>query len=343
MRLEYSINRTRTQWAFAVNALLMTCMTALCGPTPPPLEVQLDLANHVVIGHIVELDKEFNSHGSLQTATATIAVSRTLKGPVQKTVKAIVVIGTGSTGWGGSRTYHPRKKGDSGIWILGNASGTFGLLPESKLQQVEQTLDFLSNRKWTDSEDGLVAWAGVLYLQYGRLRQPWITMAIRNVSDHEIYYPMNACSVTIFGQSWETLRTESTQANQEPVFCRKILPGSTVYIDDFSPALGHIDAPPGRYTVSLVYGNAQNGITATGPCDVWKGKLAPMPFGIIRFVDENNAPSRSPHPAAISYNPDNGLTNQAVIRVTEIHRYPQDYDVPGSRTTPTVFQEGDSN
>src|SRR3989339_520597 len=131
MRNEHNQRCLWIRWAFTVCAVLFLCANAYSGPLPPPMEVELDLAKNVVVGRIADFDKEFDPKGGLQTATATIEVSRTLKGPEDSTVSAAAVVGIGAAGWGGSWAPNIRKKGDSGVWILGNASGTFGLVSES--------------------------------------------------------------------------------------------------------------------------------------------------------------------------------------------------------------------
>lgn len=282
-----SESKLRRIWAISANACIMFFLyaNAYCGPQPPPMEVELDLAEHVVIGRIVELDKEFDPKGGFQRATATIEIGRTLKGRDSKTVNAEVVIGVGAADRVRAWAPHIRQKGDSGIWILGNASETFGLVPESKLKEVEQTLEFLSHRTWTNATDGLAAWAGVMYPQYEPAPQPWIALAIRNVSDHEIYYPLYGVGGTAVAEGGKTLQLQSREERGERVFCRRLLPGQTVYLlNDFFAFLFK-DAPPDKYRLMLTYDNSQDGRTSVvpgkqAPVEAWKGKLILRPVEV---------------------------------------------------------------
>lgn len=287
MRYSHRFSRVLSSWTMAALALVLWSVDAYCGPVPPPMEVDLDLAKHVVVGRITEFDKEFDPQGGLQEATATIAVKEILKGPKQTFVKAEAVIGIGKAGWGGAWIPHIRKKGDSGVWILGNASEAFGLVPESKLEQVKQAMDFLSKRKWTNAEGGLVAWAGVLYPQYEYepSPHPWIVLAIRNVSDHDIYYPIYGARGTAIGKTGTVLRTTPKQSGGERVFCRKILPRETVYVVNYFFTFHFGEVPPDTYKVSFTYENSQDGETAIDPATyvpvkAWKGTLTPLSFEV---------------------------------------------------------------
>ena len=250
------------------------------------MEVFLDLAENVVAGQVTAINTNIpGSHSGLIFGKATIAVSQTLKGPHTKTIEAKVV--AAMIDYQGSATPHLRRVGDSGIWILSRDGSEYGLVSADKVKQVEQALKLLDKRAWTKQVNGLQAWAGAIYPQldpdYDSSR-PWLEMAVRNVSDHEIYYPLNSMEVTAVAEDGKTVPMNNFPDTRERAYCRKILPGETVYLSDFlSPFNCFQDAKDGTYTVSLKYENARDGET-TGkpgycvPVKAWKGFLTPAPF-----------------------------------------------------------------
>ncbi len=290
--------------ALAVCAVLFLCANAYPGPLPPPMEVELDLARNVVVGRIAHFDKEFDPKGGLQTATATIEVSRTLKGPEDKTVSAVAVVGIGTAGWSGAWAPNIRKKGDAGVWILGNASDIFGLVSESRLGQVEHALKFLSSRTWTPQTNGLQAWAGVFHPQYESAPHPWLALAIRNVSARDVYYPLDAVGGIAVAEDGTNLCLRPREDDRGPVFCRRLAPGCTEYVLNYFFAFHFREARNGAYTVTLTYANVRDGETSTGPAEripvqAWKGVLAPPPFR-IDAPSQTKADSAQPvHPGDV--------------------------------------------
>lgn len=277
---KYKVKLNRSALSLVVSLTLFLCVEGRGGPLPPPMEVGLDLAEHVVVGKITSIEgSALAPAGGLQNGIATITVTKTLKGPAKDQIETKVVVGVGSS-YSGSWAPKTRRIGDSGVWILGNPSGAYGLVDQSKLKDVEQALDFLAKRKWTEQKDGLEAWAGIFYPQYETDPHPWLSLAIRNVSDHDIYCPQNAVTGTAVAESGEVFSLNPYQDGYL-IFCQKLAPGKTMYIANGSFSRYFPAATQGVYKVILKYENLRDGEADDKPgkrvpVKAWTGGLTPL-------------------------------------------------------------------
>lgn len=194
--------------------------------------------------------------------------------------------------------FHPSQKiGDSGVWIIGGSPSSFAsLIEETKLNEVEQALDFLANRKWTKQDDGLEAWAGAFYprfINYPQTRSspPCLSLAIRNVSAHDIYCPINALKGSAIAENGETLSLEPYKDGYL-IFCKKLAPGKTMYIANGSFSRYFPAAKQGEYEVTMKYENLRDGEADNDgkprkrvPVRAWTGIITPPSFKVS--VDSN--------------------------------------------------------
>jgi|GEM_PF-3764674 len=243
------------------------------GPAPAPLEIQIDTASHVIVGRIVHVENTEISSG-LQWATVTIAVEKVLKGPAINQIKSRAVCGV-SENYGGSWAPRIRSKGDYGVWILGNASGYYALLPIEELEVVEKILGDIKWRKWTEPVNGLQAWAGVVD---GALP----VIAIRNVSENEIYFSANAIKAEAISKEGNQIRLKPNLSAPLGRLSEMIAPGVTKYFFDFGFLSEFRTADVGEYviTFSLEYQRANNQtLDHRGrPVTPWQGMLTPPSF-----------------------------------------------------------------
>ena len=272
------INHRVSQWRLLFISLTLTIAffsstVASAGPAPAPLEIQIDTAVHVVVGRITQMDNTEMRNG-LQWATATITVEKLLKGPAVKQIKTRVVCGV-SKNYGGSWAPSLRRIGNYGVWILGDASGHYGLLPIEKLEVVENILGALKWRKWTEPVNRLQAWAGVIG---GALP----VIAIRNVSENEIYFSANAIKAEAISKEGIQIRLKPNLSAPLGRLSGPIAPGTTKYFYDFGFLSQFRTADAGDYviTFSLEYQRPNNQtLDHRGrPVTPWQGKLTPPSF-----------------------------------------------------------------
>ena len=258
----------------------------LAGPPPMPLDVHLDFAEHVVVGELTQMQETDVSNEWVHYSRATVAVRETLKGQPTKTLSFRVASWV-SRNYGGSSPLRVYKKGDSGIWVIKPGDGisrAYGLLAKDRRSDVQRILKSLEGRKWSNQVGGLKAWSGVV--QYGYYRNPVIIFAVKNVSNADIYYPveLEPGVVTATAESSDKTVFEYPivkRPHRKDVFCRKISPGKTVYLHpeySFIDLARRSELPPGEYKVIVAYQNARNGETASEPgrrvpVEAWKGKL----------------------------------------------------------------------
>ena len=90
----------------------------VAGPLPMPLEVHLDLAEHIVVGKLTQMQETDVRRGNgVRWARATVTVRETLKGQSAKAL-SFLAASLVDPNYGGSSPPHVYKKGDSGIWII---------------------------------------------------------------------------------------------------------------------------------------------------------------------------------------------------------------------------------
>ena len=292
---------------------------AMAGAVPMPLEVNLDMAQYVVIGRITQIEEpNVPKANGISWGQATVEINEVLKGTQAKTINFRVATGR-SKNYGGSssprRGSSPlriRRVGDSGIWLIG-ATGTvshsFGLLPEAHKSDIKQILKTLAERKWSKPVNGLRAWAGVVYPDYSRnldnpSRNTVIIFAVKNVSDVNIFVPseletgfITANIVSQDGKTEDYFLSNVVRRNSETVFCRKLSPGKTVYLHpeytciNLAKKQGQLPEKsegllPGKYSVVICCKNEKEGEIADGPArrvqvSAWKGVLKAPPVELV--------------------------------------------------------------
>jgi len=258
------------------------------GPLPMPLEVHLDLATHVVMGEVTQMQESDVQRGSgVRWGSATVTVRETLKGQAAKTLTFLVASWV-DPNYGGSSPVRVRKKGDSGIWLIkpgGTVSRTCGLLAENRRDDVQRILKSLEEREWSAQTNGLKAWAGVVQPRYGH-HNPVIIFAVKNSSDADIHYPVASQPgvVAAVAESPDKMAFKYPAAQRlhsKTVFCRKISPGETVYLHpdySFIDLAWRLKLLPGNYRVSVTYQNDSDGEAAASPgrrerVEAWKGRI----------------------------------------------------------------------
>ncbi|MCG2659501.1 MAG: hypothetical protein L6437_04550, partial [Kiritimatiellae bacterium] len=266
--------------------LFVSLMLFLCAETfgagwlqPPPMEVELDQAEYVVVGQITSIKAPaFDPAGGLQCGTATIAVTKMLKGLEKKQIETLVVVGVGSN-YVGFGDPDIRRIGDSGVWILGNDLSIFGTFVASELK-VEQALDFLAKRTWTAQTNGLEARAGVFYTQYELNPRPWLLFAIRNVSDHDISDQFGTVRVTAVAENGQTLTLKLNADRGSRYSYEKLSPGNTKYVCNGFFEFYFMDAISGKYKVTLTYEQVRDIRIRPSRNNIWKGTLTPFPIEV---------------------------------------------------------------
>ena len=106
----------------------------LAGAPPMPLDVHLDLAEHVVVGELTQMQETDVSNERVHYSRATVAVRETLKGQPAKTLSFRVASWV-SPNYGGPSPIRVYKKGDSGIWVIQRGDGisrAYGLLAKDR-------------------------------------------------------------------------------------------------------------------------------------------------------------------------------------------------------------------
>jgi hypothetical protein len=274
------------------------------GPLLPPIEVDLDLAKHIVIGQITaieEIDVKPGDGEGVRWGRATVAVKEVLKGAPAQTVNFRVA--SGLKNYGGSSPPHLRRVGDSGIWLIGSHGAVmwdFGLLPEDRKTDVMEILKKLEERIWSEPVNGLRAWATVVYPDY--YRNPVIIFAVKNVSDADIFLPVafEAGFVNVIVTSQDGKISEyklgSVANESKSVFCCKLSAGEITYLH---PNVSFIDLkwrqnlPPGKYTVVVLCKNEKEGEIADKPISrvgvaAWKGELKAPSVQLVLDPDGKN-------------------------------------------------------
>lgn len=269
---------------------IFSCITCFskswAGPMPMPLEVDLDLADHVVVGVITQIAPEDNYLSDYERwGWVTITITEILKGDMRKSIRVRAATWV-SPKHGGSSPPRVYKTGDSGIWVImgDRISHSFGLLSEERKSEVQAIINSLEQRRWSAEVNGLRAWAGVVRPDYHP--NPVIIFAIENVSTRDIYYPIELNSqviqVKINKEQSETTTIKLKEGELKTrVFCRKISPGQKIYLH---PDYSFIDLAwknnlsKGKYQMEVIYENNQPGETAIEPAKTievtaWQGKL----------------------------------------------------------------------
>ena len=171
--------------------LVLTCLFAFCtitvlaGPAPMPLTANLDLAKTVVVGEITNIIDD--SGPIVSFGSAVITVTKTLKGTPGKTV-SIPCVTHEEPDYAGAATLPVHVLGEKGIWVIGGGDNP-QVLPESKLPDVQAAIKLLTERKWSEPENGLRAWAEVVPNTYDPDKHS-IIFAVQNVSQQNLYVPV---------------------------------------------------------------------------------------------------------------------------------------------------------
>lgn len=262
-------------------------------PTVPPDSV--DLAVRIVMGEIVRIEQTTETWGSkVRLGKAVVLVKEVLKGPPSSNLSFITPTWTDPS-YNPPRPLKVHTVGMKGIWMVASNGWAVnsGPMPESYRKDVLQTLKKLEERTWSDESHGLKLWAG-LWKHDDWRGKPFFFVALKNVSDAPIYYPSEqalgilsavarASDQTVHG------RPPFTWEMEDPIFCRRISPGETIYLQtgksvyfDWDRADGKPGdsqpLPPGRYHVEVTFQNGRNGCTYDGPgrrvpVSAWKGEL----------------------------------------------------------------------
>ncbi len=267
--------------------LFGACAQVFGGTTPMPLEAHLDLAQHVVVGELTQMQETDEERGDgVRCGRATVTVRETLKGPPEKTI-SFGVIRWVAPDYGGASSPRVHKIGDSGIWLVKPdrfVSHTCGLLPESRRNDVQRILKSLAQRKLSEEVNGLKAWASVVRPHYGHTN-PVIIFAVKNCSEKDVWCPVASAygvvTVTATREDSQVFQYVLGKGRKRPVYCRKMSPGETAYMH---PSWSFIDLArqqklgPGKYTVVVSYENDREGEASAGPgkrqaVHAWRGKL----------------------------------------------------------------------
>lgn len=107
--------------------IIVNLSRATAGPLPMPLEVDLDMARHIVTGRLTQIN-DSNVQNGICWGRATVEVKEILKGAPAKTIDFLVVSYI-EPNYGGPSILHVNKVGDSGIWLIGRER-IIDLLPE---------------------------------------------------------------------------------------------------------------------------------------------------------------------------------------------------------------------
>jgi hypothetical protein len=270
------------------------------GAVPPPIEEDIDLAKHIVIGQITAIEETDTKPGAGERwGRATVKVKEVLKGNPDQTINFRVVSGLNYSG--GASIPQIRRVGDSGIWLIG-IYGTilwdFGLLPEDRKTDVLGILKMLEERIWSEPVNGLAAWAAVVHLDY--YKKPVIIFAVKNVSDADIFVPTaiqaGFVKAIVTSQNGKISECNLVSAPYETksVFCQKLSAGEITYLHpnaSFIDLKSRQNLQPGKYTVVVLCKNEKEGEIADGPVSrvkvaAWKGELKAPPVQLVLDPDE---------------------------------------------------------
>ena len=258
-----------------------------------PLKAELDLAKQVVVGKIVAIAKEGESHeGKMVAGLATVEVAETLKGEPAREVKMHVIMAL--DGKLSNQMQSPERVyrvGQEGIWVImsvGRPSHGYGLLPMDQLKEVKAELAALEKRTWSEEVNGVKVWAEVEMNDPGTPRT-WGTLmfAVQNVSNKEVYLPrpmyhsvVSAVAEDRKGRkvvlkglgSGTDAPADGTLYAGEP-----LKPGETRYMhpdgEDYGSFLIPKEVGPGRYTITVRLKNEADGRFRDRLVTLWKGEV----------------------------------------------------------------------
>ena len=330
-------------------ALLLTWLatSAISAELPGPYIADLDKTSHVVVGTIAAIEKAADKSkfpaNNVDWGIATVQVREVLKGPDLKTLKCAVMIPdppvTNSGVGVANQTRGPfdplrqefqpksseipivHRTGDSGIWLVdsnGIIMWDFGLVKERDLENVKLALGVLEKRKWSEPVNGLQAWAvavntsGEFYRNgfYGsRTGGPEITLAVRNVSQSNLYVPHSPDFIHATITSDRGTTTNLNLSHKAAFGGREIIPGGIAYLVSFGQSelqkgIPYVDLldnlGPGKYTATVECHNSQPGDALwLDNAPAWTGQLtAPKVEFEISIPDALCSPSPSTREAA---------------------------------------------
>ncbi|HLX65257.1 MAG TPA: hypothetical protein VKX17_28570 [Planctomycetota bacterium] len=286
---------------FAMACLvLLHPISAFAGSGSEPFEAQLDLAEHVVVGEIIEIkESDFvqpsATHYFVPTiyGVATVAIKENLKGAQAESIKFVVPIRLGALT---ATIIHTRRVGDSGIWLILTeggekiASRSHDLSDMRELDTVKKTLRELAARKWSAPVNGLKAWAKECYKASDDRCS--LIFAVNNTTDKDIYVPspmtydfVKAQVTDSNGKISEIVLWKRDTDRSLTMYCERLAPGKTVFLHPQHSWINLRKAdglPSGKCSVVISCEN----LTTKGECErkpvqAWTGKLEAPPVEIV--------------------------------------------------------------
>ncbi|MHC4563501.1 MAG: hypothetical protein ACYS8X_12105 [Planctomycetota bacterium] len=281
---------------------LLAFRTAFGGLPSLPLRADVDLAEFVVVGKILEIEKAKEDHnGDLIWGRATLQVREVLKGEAAERLQITVVMhlakGLSMDMASPPHVYH---NGDEGIWVIrpdGRPSHAYGLLRLERLDEVKRILRELDNRIWSQEVGGLQVCAEVVTDAYGHgpSSRPIVIFAVKNVSDDAIWVPDAAYANVVKAVARHADGREfilSSLGERLPVDengslrCERLQPGEIRYMHPNGENYGSLRTPKklpaGEYRISVTLSNIAKGVvrrgpTAGEPIDAWQGSVTAPP------------------------------------------------------------------
>jgi hypothetical protein len=298
------IHVRRTVLIMAAGAAMigLAFTAAMAGPMPLPLKAELDLAETVAVGKIVDIIEDKPAEGDLiTTGRATIAVSEVLKGKPVKEIAVVVAVGMAKDAEvmmaSPPRLY---SKGEEGIFVVmadGRPSHAHGFQEKKRVDDVKAMLADLEKRTWSEEVGGLRVWAGLTQYDWN-FKQDMIIFAVKNVSKSVVWLPepiqdgiVSVVMRDAAGKETNLLARVQFPRKDPTVRCTALAPGETCYVHPSLINYGAIGIPPdlapGKYEVRITLTNQRKGTIpdhgprpGEAPVDAWKGKVAAPPVAI---------------------------------------------------------------
>jgi hypothetical protein len=275
---------------------------AMAGPMPLPLKAELDLAETVAVGKIVDIVEDKPAEGELVIwGRATVAVTEVLKGkPVKELTLSVATRMMGDAMMAMASPPREYSKGEEGIFVVmagGRPSHAHGFQEKKRVDDVKAMLADLEKRTWSEEVGGLRVWAGVTQYDWD-FKQDMIIFAVKNVSKSVVWLPEPIQDGLVSVVMRDAAGTETNLIahvqfpRKEPtVRCVALAPGETLYDHPGLINYGAIrippDLPPGKHEVRITLTNNREGTVPNHgprpgetPVDAWKGKVAPPPVMI---------------------------------------------------------------
>jgi hypothetical protein len=282
---------------FGAAVIGLAFTTVLAGPMPLPLKAELDLAETVVSGKIVDIAEKKEDGGSIGWGDATVAVSEMLKGKAVKEVKVTVAVSV-ADGMGMASPPRVYRKGEEGVFVImagGRPSHAHGFIEKAHVADVKAMLADLDSRKWSEEVGGLRVWAGLTPYDFN-LKRDMLIFAVKNTFGKPVWVPQPTHSDVLLavardalGKEFDLLQGQSYHRKGQNVEGALLQPGETRYVhlmgDNYGALAIPATLPPGRYEVRIGLSNSLEGRNHLGladesPADAWKGKVVSPPVAV---------------------------------------------------------------